>query len=134
LYQVVARSSDTQRPAASFQELRNSVDFLFLPDGRFWADHNGSNGLGDEANRGSWDSRTPRDCQVQRFVVQNGAPVAGVPFVTGFHDRETENCGGAWYGWLAWSWAPTVNALSATIRTATSIAWCILATNGRIPR
>jgi glucose/arabinose dehydrogenase len=29
--------------------LRNSVDFLFLPDGRLWANHNGSDLLGDDA-------------------------------------------------------------------------------------
>ena len=28
--------------------LRNSVDFLFTPDGQLWADHNGSDGLGDD--------------------------------------------------------------------------------------
>jgi len=28
--------------------LRNSVDFLFLPDGRLWANHNGSDMLGNE--------------------------------------------------------------------------------------
>ncbi|MCG8352239.1 MAG: PQQ-dependent sugar dehydrogenase [Chloroflexales bacterium] len=28
--------------------LRNSIDFLFLPDGRLWANHNGSDGMGDD--------------------------------------------------------------------------------------
>jgi glucose/arabinose dehydrogenase len=163
--------------------LRNSVDFLFLPDGRLWADHNGSDGLGDDippeeivievaagkhygwpycytpvlgavptgtqdvhdarvpfddrladctastpavftdlahqaplgmvqynaaafppdyqgdlfvAYHGSWNSATPRDCRVQRIVVENGIPVGSEPFVTGFRASDTEQCGSAW--------------------------------------
>jgi glucose/arabinose dehydrogenase len=177
---------ETRRPVWA-EGLRNSVDFLFLPDGRLWADHNGSDGLGDEnppeeivievvkgkhygwpycytpaqgvvppgtqdvhderiafderladcsqstpalftdlahqaplgivqynqqasqaafpaeyqgnlfvAYHGSWNSSMPRDCRVQMIVVQDGAPVESQPFVTGFRDSETEDCGNAW--------------------------------------
>jgi glucose/arabinose dehydrogenase len=173
---------ETRRPVWA-EGLRNSVDFLFLPDGRLWADHNGSDGLGDEnppeeivievdrgkhygwpycytpalgvvppgtqevhdervafderlsdcsgvtpalftdlahqaplgivqynqtafpaeyqgnlfvAYHGSWNSSTPRDCRVQMIVVQDGAPVESQPFVTGFRDSESEDCGNAW--------------------------------------
>ncbi len=37
-----------QRHAIWAEGLRNSVDFLFLPDGRLWANHNGSDMLGDD--------------------------------------------------------------------------------------
>ncbi len=37
----------TRRPVWA-EGLRNSVDFLFLPDGRLWANHNGSDMLGDD--------------------------------------------------------------------------------------
>jgi glucose/arabinose dehydrogenase len=37
----------TRRPVWA-EGLRNSVDFVFLPDGRLWANHNGSDGLGDD--------------------------------------------------------------------------------------
>lgn len=37
-----------QRRAVWAEGLRNSVDFLWLPDGRLWANHNGSDGLGDD--------------------------------------------------------------------------------------
>ncbi len=37
----------TRRPVWA-EGLRNSVDFLFLLDGRLWADHNGSDMLGDD--------------------------------------------------------------------------------------
>ncbi|MCB0188488.1 MAG: PQQ-dependent sugar dehydrogenase, partial [Caldilineaceae bacterium] len=40
-------SDDERRQAVWAEGLRNSVDFLFLPDGRLWADHNGSDMLGD---------------------------------------------------------------------------------------
>lgn len=43
-----ASDSDEQRQAVWAEGLRNSVDFLFLADGRLWANHNGSDGLGDE--------------------------------------------------------------------------------------
>lgn len=39
---------DERRHVVWAEGLRNSVDFLFLPDGRLWADHNGSDDLGDE--------------------------------------------------------------------------------------
>lgn len=39
---------DDRRQVVWAEGLRNSVDFLFLPDGRLWADHNGSDGLGDD--------------------------------------------------------------------------------------
>ncbi|MEZ4729706.1 MAG: PQQ-dependent sugar dehydrogenase [Caldilineaceae bacterium] len=37
-----------QRHPIWAEGLRNSVDFLFLPDGRLWADHNGSDLLSDD--------------------------------------------------------------------------------------
>lgn len=37
-----------QRHPIWAEGLRNSVDFLFLADGRLWADHNGSDMLGDD--------------------------------------------------------------------------------------
>ncbi|MCE7980462.1 MAG: hypothetical protein DYG89_04665 [Caldilinea sp. CFX5] len=173
-----------QRHPIWAEGLRNSVDFLFLPDGRLWANHNGSDMLGDDlppeeivievekgghygwpycytptlgatppgttevrdervdlapailsncdqatparftdlahqaplgmvqynatafptdyqgnlfvAYHGSWNSTEPRDCKVQMIVVQDGAPVASQPFLTGFRDSESENCGSAW--------------------------------------
>jgi glucose/arabinose dehydrogenase len=173
----------TRRPAWA-EGLRNSVDFLFLPDGRLWADHNGSDGLGNDAPpeevvihvergqhygwpfcytptlgvtppgshevrdtrvpfappisscdevtpalftdlahqaplgmarydkiqfpaafqgslfiayHGSWNAdQTPRDCRVQQIVVSNGQPVEARPFVTGFRDSPTQECGSAW--------------------------------------
>jgi len=39
--------TETRRPVWA-EGLRNSVDFLFLPDGRLWATHNGSDGLGND--------------------------------------------------------------------------------------
>ncbi len=175
--------ADESRHPVWAEGLRNSVDFLFLPDGRLWANHNGSDGLGDDvppeeivieveggqhygwpycytselgvvpadatearderipfddyladcsaavpalftdlahqaplgmvhynhtafpadyqgnlfvAYHGSWDSAVPRDCRVQMIVVQDGMPVEGQPFVTGFRDDETQSCGRAW--------------------------------------
>lgn len=173
-----------QRHPIWAEGLRNSVDFLFLPDGRLWANHNGSDMMGDDlppeeivievekgghygwpycytptlgatppgttevrdervdldpailsncneatparftdlahqaplgmvqynatafpadyqgnlfvAYHGSWNSTQPRDCKVQRIVIQDGAPVASQPFLTGFRDSEAENCGSAW--------------------------------------
>jgi glucose/arabinose dehydrogenase len=38
---------ETRHPVWA-EGLRNSVDFLFLPDGRLWANHNGSDMLGDD--------------------------------------------------------------------------------------
>jgi glucose/arabinose dehydrogenase len=174
--------AETRRPVWA-EGLRNSVDFLFLPDGRLWATHNGSDMLGDDlppeeivieveggehygwpycytpvmgavppgteevhdervpfddrvsdcsevvpalftdlahqaplgvtqynqtafpeeyqsnlfvAYHGSWNSGTPRDCRVQRIIVQDGLPVEGQPFVTGFRDSEAQQCGQAW--------------------------------------
>ena len=175
--------TETRRPVWA-EGLRNSVDFLFLPDGRLWADHNGSDGLGndappeeiviqvergkhygwpfcytpslgvtpagtsevrdtrvalaapvtscdqvtpalftDEAHQaplgmtrydktqfpaayqnsllvayhGSWNAdQTPRDCRVQQIVVRDGQPVEALPFLTGFRDSPSQECGGAW--------------------------------------
>jgi len=179
-----AADSDERRQAVWAEGLRNSVDFLFLADGRLWADHNGSDGLGDDvppeeivievtagnhygwpycytpllgavpaqiaevrdervalnpdvlpdcsqavpalftdlahaaplgmtqynaaafppeyqgnlfvAYHGSWNSTQPRDCRVQMIVVQDGAPVEGQPFLTGFRAGEDQSCGNAW--------------------------------------
>jgi glucose/arabinose dehydrogenase len=178
-----AADPDAARRPVWAEGLRNSVDFLFLPDGRLWANHNGSDGLGDDvppeeivievqkgkhygwpycytpvqgavppgtqdvhdvrvpfddrlrdcgestpalftdlahqaplgmvqynadafpadyqgnlfvAYHGSWNSGAPRDCRVQRIVVEDGMPLAGEPFVTGFRDSDTEQCGSAW--------------------------------------
>jgi glucose/arabinose dehydrogenase len=173
---------ETRRPVWA-EGLRNSVDFLFLPDGRLWADHNGSDQLGDDlppeeivievekgkhygwpycytptlgatpsdtlevederiefdqwlascqaatpalftdlahqaplgmvyyargsfpveyweslfvAYHGSWNSSVPRDCKIERIILQDGQPVASEPFVTGFRDNDQQSCGGAW--------------------------------------
>jgi len=43
-----ADDPDPRRQAVWAEGLRNSVDFLFLPDGRLWANENGSDGLGDD--------------------------------------------------------------------------------------
>ncbi len=179
-----AASEDERRQAVWAEGLRNSVDFLFLPDGRLWANHNGSDMLGDElppeeivievekgghygwpycytptvgpiaadvnevpdervpldpdvlvscedaiparftdlahyaplgmarytgtafpaayqnnlfvAYHGSWNSSDPRDCRVQMIVVEEGQPVAGQPFVTGFRADEAQQCNNAW--------------------------------------
>jgi glucose/arabinose dehydrogenase len=42
-----ADPEETRRPVWA-EGLRNSIDFLWLPDGRLWANHNGSDGLGDD--------------------------------------------------------------------------------------
>ncbi len=39
--------AEKRRPVWA-EGLRNSVDFVFLPDGRLWATHNGSDNLGDD--------------------------------------------------------------------------------------
>lgn len=179
----IADLNDQRHPLWA-EGLRNSVDFLFLADGRLWANHNGSDELGDDlppeeivievekgkhygwpycytptlgptppdtvevhdervdfdpavlsdcsqatpalftdlahqaplgmtqynatafpaeyqgnlfvAYHGSWNSSDPRDCKVQMIVVRDGVPVEGVPFLTGFRDSETEDCGSAW--------------------------------------
>ncbi len=39
---------DPNRRPVWAEGLRNSVDFLWTPDGRLWANHNGSDGLGDD--------------------------------------------------------------------------------------
>ena len=173
-----------QRHPIWAEGLRNSVDFLFLADGRLWANHNGSDMLGDElppeeivievergrhygwpycytptlgatppgttevpdervsfdpailsscgqatparftdlahqaplgmvqyrgnafpneyqgnlfvAYHGSWNSTAPRDCKVEMIVIRDGAPIENQPFLTGFRQSETENCGSAW--------------------------------------
>ncbi|OAN46805.1 hypothetical protein A6A03_11635 [Chloroflexus islandicus] len=43
-----ASDPDPRRRAVWAEGLRNSVDFIFLPDGRLWATHNGSDGLGND--------------------------------------------------------------------------------------
>jgi glucose/arabinose dehydrogenase len=43
-----AQDPDETRQPVWAEGLRNSVDFLFLPDGRLWATHNGSDMLGDD--------------------------------------------------------------------------------------
>lgn len=174
---------DESRHPVWAEGLRNSVDFVFLPDGRLWATHNGSDMLGDElppeeiviniekgkhygwpycytasmgvvpegevevqdervpfddrlgdcseataalftdlahqaplgvdlydqsafpadyqgglfvAYHGSWNSGNPRECKVQFIAVQDGQPVDGQPFVTGFRDSEDQQCEDAW--------------------------------------
>ena len=42
-----AGDGNTSRRPVWAEGLRNSVDFLFTPGGRLWADHNGSDGLGN---------------------------------------------------------------------------------------
>lgn len=42
-----AGDGDVRRRAVWAEGLRNSVDFVFTADGRLWATHNGSDGLGD---------------------------------------------------------------------------------------
>lgn len=42
-----AGDSDPRKQAVWAWGLRNSVDFLWTPDGALWADHNGSDNLGD---------------------------------------------------------------------------------------
>jgi glucose/arabinose dehydrogenase len=41
-----ANDADPNRRPVWAEGLRNSVDFLFLPDGQLWADHNGSDNVG----------------------------------------------------------------------------------------
>jgi len=43
-----ANDPNERRQAVWAEGLRNSVDFLFLPDGRLWANHNGSDMLGND--------------------------------------------------------------------------------------
>jgi glucose/arabinose dehydrogenase len=43
-----ATDADVNRQPVWAEGLRNSVDFLFTPDGKLWADHNGSDELGDD--------------------------------------------------------------------------------------
>jgi glucose/arabinose dehydrogenase len=43
-----ANDPETTRWPVWAEGLRNSVDFLFLPDGRLWANHNGSDMMGDD--------------------------------------------------------------------------------------
>lgn len=176
-------SEQTRRPVWA-EGLRNSVDFVFMPDGKLWADHNGSDGLGNDnppeevvidvqkgkhygwpycytptegavpagtkevpdptsksaatqaqcdsmvpalftapahqaplgmtyyadtgfpaeyrndlyiAYHGSWNAdSTPRDCKVQRVVVENGVPVRSEDFLTGFRDNDQIECANAW--------------------------------------
>lgn len=174
---------ETRRPVWA-EGLRNAVDFVFMPDGQLWADHNGSDGLGNDvppeeivinvekgkhygwpfcytptlgaspagtqevrdsrvgfaapisscaqvtaalftdaahqaplgmtrysaqafptayqgnlfvAYHGSWNAdQTPRDCKVQMITLQNDLPISASPFLTGFRDNDTQECGSAW--------------------------------------
>ncbi|MBI1279774.1 MAG: hypothetical protein GC179_16725 [Anaerolineaceae bacterium] len=43
-----ANDEDPKRQPIWAEGLRNSVDFLFTPDGQLWADHNGSDNLGND--------------------------------------------------------------------------------------
>jgi glucose/arabinose dehydrogenase len=49
------------------------------------------------AYHGSWNAdQTPRDCRVQRIVVENGVPTRAEAFLTGFRDNDQQECGSAW--------------------------------------
>ena len=48
------------------------------------------------AYHGSWNSSVPRDCKVQMVRVQDGQPIAGEPFLTGFRDNANQDCAQAW--------------------------------------
>jgi glucose/arabinose dehydrogenase len=43
-----ANDSEVTRRPVWAEGLRNTIDFLWLPDGRLWANHNGVDGLGDD--------------------------------------------------------------------------------------
>jgi len=43
-----AKDADPLRRTLYAEGLRNAVDFLFMPDGRLWADHNGSDEISDD--------------------------------------------------------------------------------------
>lgn len=174
---------ETRRPVWA-EGLRNAVDFVFMPNGQLWANHNGSDGLGNDlppeeivinvekgehygwpfcytptlgatsagtkevrdtrvgfaapisscdqvvpalftdaahqaplgmarygaqifpaayqgnlfvAYHGSWNAdQTPRDCKVQMITVQNDLPISSTPFLTGFRDNDSQECGNAW--------------------------------------
>lgn len=43
-----AKDPDSRKRAVWAVGLRNSVDFLWTPSGQLWANHNGSDGLGDD--------------------------------------------------------------------------------------
>lgn len=43
-----ANDADARKRAVWADGLRNSVDFVFTPSGELWANHNGSDGLGDD--------------------------------------------------------------------------------------
>lgn len=43
-----ATDADPNRQPIWAEGLRNSIDFLFMPDGQLWANHNGVDGLGDD--------------------------------------------------------------------------------------
>jgi glucose/arabinose dehydrogenase len=187
-----ASDPDPNRRPVWAEGLRNSVDFLFMPDGQLWADHNGSDNVGSTpeeitsrppeevviavepgkhygwpfcytpslgatpagtqevrdtnnnvgfappisscaqavpalftdlaheaplgiarydktrfpaayqgslfiAYHGSWNAETtPRDCKVEMIGVANGKPVSAEPFLTGFRDSPSQECGSAW--------------------------------------
>jgi glucose/arabinose dehydrogenase len=48
------------------------------------------------AYHGSWNSTVPRDCKVQRIIIEDAMPVASETFMTGFRQSETQECGSAW--------------------------------------
>ncbi|NTW97928.1 MAG: hypothetical protein HGB28_05190 [Oscillochloris sp.] len=49
------------------------------------------------AYHGSWNAdQTPRDCRVQRIVVEGGKPARAEAFLTGFRDNDQQECGSAW--------------------------------------
>jgi glucose/arabinose dehydrogenase len=49
------------------------------------------------AYHGSWNAnQTPRDCRVQRIVVEGGIPTRAEAFLTGFRDDDQQQCGSAW--------------------------------------
>jgi glucose/arabinose dehydrogenase len=48
------------------------------------------------AYHGSWNASAPRDCVVQRVIVEDGIPVASEPFVSGFRDSASQQCSRAW--------------------------------------
>ncbi|MBA3873139.1 MAG: PQQ-dependent sugar dehydrogenase [Anaerolineae bacterium] len=43
-----AKDADKQRQPIWAEGLRNSIDFIFTADGKLWADHNGSDDLGND--------------------------------------------------------------------------------------
>lgn len=44
------------------------------------------------AYKGSWNSDVPRDCKVQRILVENGRPIASEDFLNGFRGTPLQEC------------------------------------------